>query len=349
MSIFITTILISFALSILIGYPAVHIAKSWNLIDIPGSASHKVHSRPTPLAGGILIAIVLLLIAIIFKKSFNQNILAVLSASLIILFFGILDDHKNLSAGPKLLGQTLASLTLIIFGVQVHFMDIFAEAGYIPLHFANLLNFFITFVWLIGITNAVNLIDSMDGIVAGFGFITSVFFLGATNLSGQFTLSLWSAVLIGLCAGLYYWNSIATKFFLGDSGSQTIGFLLASFSILYNPLNRVPESSWIVPIMLLGIPIFDTSLVILSRLKRKQPISTGRRDHTYHRFIAMGLRPQYAVGIVHLATLIVSSLAFASLYLPLALALILFIISISIGLILLLWLEPQKTLDDQTN
>ncbi|KXK14889.1 MAG: glycosyl transferase family protein [Chloroflexi bacterium OLB14] len=101
--------------------------------------------------------------------------------------------------------------------------------------------------------------------------------------------------------------------------------------------------------MLLGIPIFDTSLVILSRLKRKQPISTGRRDHTYHRFIAMGLRPQYAVGIVHLATLIVSSLAFASLYLPLALALILFIISISIGIILLLWLEPQKTLDDQTN
>lgn len=323
------------------------LAERWNLMDIPGSASHKVHSRPTPLAGGLLIIAVLFLMVLIFRDKLNPELLTVFAGALVIALFGLWDDHKSLFAGPKLLGQFLASLVLISFGVQVHFMDAFAKAGNISFALANVLNLAITLFWLIGITNAVNLIDSMDGIVAGFGFITSAFFLGATELSEQRTLSFWSAALLGLCAGLYYWNGIAAKFFLGDSGAQTIGFLLASFGMLYNPLDRSPESSWIVPIMLLGIPIFDTTLVVLSRLKRGQPIGTGRRDHTYHRFIAMGIRPRYAVGIVHLMTLIISGLAFASLYLPPIMALVLFVIAIVLGLILLFWLEPKAALDDQ--
>ncbi|HXD10165.1 MAG TPA: hypothetical protein VN653_08895, partial [Anaerolineales bacterium] len=127
---------------------------------------------------------------------------------------------------------------------------------------------------------------------------------------------------------------------------QTIGFLLASFGIMYNPLHRNPESSWIVPIMLLGVPIFDTSLVVLSRLRRGQSVGSGRRDHTYHRLIALGISPKYAVLTTHLTALTISGLAFLTLYLPSWLALIFFFSTIVCGLALLLWLERKPTLDN---
>jgi len=188
----------------------------------------------------------------------------------------------------------------------------------------------------------------MDGIVAGLGIIAAACFMGATNVADQSVLSFWSAALLGISVGLYFWNNLAGKFFLGDSGAQTIGFLLASFGMIYNPLHRNPESSWVVPIMLLGVPIFDTTLVVLSRIRRGQPIGSGRRDHTYHRMIALGIAPRYAVLIAHLAALIISGLAFLNLYLPSWLALTIFFSSIICGLGLLLWLEQKPTLDDES-
>jgi UDP-GlcNAc:undecaprenyl-phosphate GlcNAc-1-phosphate transferase len=151
---------------------------------------------------------------------------------------------------------------------------------------------------------------------------------------------------LGISFGLYVWNNLAGKFFLGDSGAQTIGFLLASFGMLYNPLNRNPESSWIVPIMLLGVPIFDTTLVVLSRLRRSQSVGSGRRDHTYHRLIAIGMSPRYAVLVVHLVAFLISCLAFLTLYLAAWLALVFFIATILCGISLLIWLERKPTLDD---
>ena len=340
-------LIISLLASLALGYPAMYLAKRLNIIDIPASAPHKTHAHPTPLAGGILMVFTLTLAALIFRQWLNREIITVLAGALIIFLFGLWDDLKGLSAGPKLFVQFIASTILISCGVQVHFATILSVAGYISPFFAQLLNICITIFWLIGITNALNMIDSMDGIVAGLGIIASVCFMGATQLAGQTTLAIWSAVLLGVSIGLYYWNNLAGKFFLGDSGAQTIGFLLASFGILYNPLNRNPESSWIVPIMLLGIPIFDTSLVVLSRLRRAQRVGSGRRDHTYHRLIAIGLSPRYAVLLVHLAAFIISGLAFLTLYLPAWLALAFFITTILSGILFLLWLERKPTLDDQ--
>jgi len=273
----------------------------------------------------------------------------VLSGALVVFLFGLWDDRNGLSAGPKLLGQFIAAAILISSGVHVYFATILSDAGRISPFFAQLLNIVITLFWLIGITNALNMIDSMDGIVAGLGIIAFTCFFGAASLSNQTVIAFWSSALLGICAGLYFWNNMAAKFFLGDSGSQTIGFLLASFGIMYNPLYRNPESSWIVPIMLLGIPIFDTTLVVLSRLRRGQAVGSGRRDHTYHRFIALGISPKYAVLIVHLAALLISCLAFLTLYLPPQIALIFFFSTIVCGIIFLLWLERKPTLDDQSN
>ena len=338
-------LIVSIMVSLILGYPALRLAQRLNIIDIPASAPHKTHARPTPLAGGILMVFALILAALLFRQWLSREIMIVFAGASIIFIFGLWDDLKGLSAGPKLIGQFIAAFILISSGVQVYFATILSNAGYISPLVAQALNIGITLFWLFGITNALNMIDSMDGIVAGLGIIASVCFMGATQLAGQTTLAFWASVLLGISIGLYYWNNLAGKFFLGDSGAQTIGFLLASFGIMYNPLNRNPESSWIVPIMLLGIPIFDTSLVVLSRLRRAQRIGSGRRDHTYHRLIAIGMSPRYAVLVVHLAAFSISCLAFLTLYLPAWLALTFFIVTIFFGIILLLWLERKPTLD----
>lgn len=341
-SAFIVSLLVSLAL----GYPVLLLAKSLNVIDIPDSAPHKTHRHPTPLAGGILMLVVLAVAAFFFQQWLSREIKVVLLGAFVIFLFGLWDDLRGLSAGPKLLGQCIAALILIASGVQVYSATVLSNAGYVSPLIAQGVNIVITIFWLFGITNALNMIDSMDGIVAGLGIIASICLIGATLVAGQSIITFWSVILLGLSLGLYYWNNIARKFFLGDSGAQTLGFLLASFGILYNPLNRNPESSWIVPIMLLGVPIFDTSLVVLSRLKRGQAVSSGRRDHTYHRLIALGIAPRYAVLLVHLAASVISGLAFLTLYLPAWLALTFFIATIISGIAVLLWLERKPTLDD---
>ncbi len=341
------TISISILISLLLGYPAGLIARSFKIIDMPDSAPHKTHRHPMPLAGGILMAAALAIMAVLFRQWLSREILVVLAGAFVVFLFGLLDDLRGLSAGPKLIGQFIAALILISSGVQVYFATILSDAGYISPFVAQVVNIVVTLFWLFGITNALNMIDSMDGIVAGLGIIASICFMGATKVANQPVLAFWSAVLLGISAGLYFWNKMARTFFLGDSGAQTLGFLLASFGMLYNPLHRSPESSWIVPIMLLGVPIFDTSLVVLSRVRRGQSIGSGRRDHTYHRLIALGISPKYAVLIAHLAALIISCLAFATLYLPSWLALIFFFSTIACGLVVLLWLERKPSLDER--
>lgn len=337
--------IISLALTLVLGIPASILARRLGIMDVPGSAPHKQHARSMPLAGGILLIIVLLILTVNFRDSLSREILAVSIGAFAVFVFGLWDDYKGLSAGPKLIGQLIASGILISFGVQVRFVTVLSDPIVVSPVTSQVLNILITLFWLVGITNAMNLIDSMDGIVAGLGVIASGFFMGAASLAEQPALALMAAGLLGICIGLYFWNAIAVRFFLGDSGAQSIGFLLASFGILYNPLDRNPESSWIVPIMLLGVPIFDTTLVVLSRLRRQQPVGTGRRDHTYHRFIVLGVQPRYAVLGVHLMALTVSGFAFLTFYLKPWVALILFFLAITGGLAFLLWLERKPALD----
>ncbi len=339
-------ILLSILISAALGYPAMRLAQRFNLVDIPGSAPHKQHARPTPLAGGILVLMTLTLTSLILRQWLTREILVVLCGSLVILLFGFWDDARGLSALPKLAGQFLAASILIAAGIQVNFFGSLVLLQGAPQNIIQTLNLGVTVLWFVGITNAMNLVDSMDGLAAGLSIVTSAFFLGATILSDQPTLITLSAVLLGLCIGLYFWNAKMGYFFLGDSGTQTLGFLLAAIGILYTPLDFKQESSWFVPIILLGVPIFDTSLVVLSRIKKRQPIREGRRDHTYHRLIVLGFTPNRAVLAIHFTALIVSCLAFLALSLPPLWANITFALTVLCGLGTLLWLERKPTLDD---
>lgn len=305
------TLILALLASILTSFAAIPLCKPLGLIDHPGAAPHKQHARPTPLAGGLVIGMSLVILIFIYPELISGKMLGAIISSSIILAFGLWDDRAGLSAKVKFLGQFLAVGIAIYSGIRI---EILSEAN-IPgsLLLAQILNGILTIFWLVGITNAFNLIDSMDGIVAGLSTLASTFFIFVTSVSGQPQLTIWAAVLAGISLALYFWNSPPARYFLGDSGAQTLGFLLAILALLYNPLNKDQASSWFVPILILGVPIFDTSLVVISRLRRHTPPFEGNRDHTYHRLVRAGMNSSRAVSLLHIIALTLDSIALIAL------------------------------------
>lgn len=315
----------------------VRLARKLNLIDIPGSSSHKRHKYPTPLAGGMVLIISLFAIATFFLLWDDPQIRAILVSSVIIFGFGLWDDFQGLSASQKIFGQVLASVLLIWLGVSVHFVENI-HLSLLTDNMVSLGNWGITIFWLVVVTNAFNLIDSMDGLAIGLGGIAFAFFTVISFASGQSTLSSLSAILLGICIGLYFYNISPAHLFLGDSGSQMLGFILASIAILYNPEGLPQASSWFVPILLLGVPLFDTTLVVFSRLYRYKPIFQSDLGHTYHRLIRLGLDSRRAVLLMHTCALLLSCVAIVALSMNHFVSNTLFFVTITIGLFVLLFL-----------
>lgn len=307
-------LLVALLAGILTSLIAVPLCKPLGLIDNPGAAPHKQHARPTPLAGGLVIGMSLMLLLLIYPGLISGKMLGAVIAAAIILFFGIWDDRSGLSAPIKFAGQFLAVGIAIYNGIQIEILsEVNLPGGALA---AQIINLSLTVFWLVGITNAFNLIDSMDGIVAGLSTLASAFFIFVTLASGQPGLTLWAAMLAGISLALYFWNSPPARYFLGDSGAQTLGFLLAVLALLYNPTTLVQASSWFAPILIVGVPIFDTSLVVFSRLRRHAPPFEGNRDHTYHRLVRGGLSPSRAVGLIHILALVLDCLAIFSISQP---------------------------------
>jgi UDP-GlcNAc:undecaprenyl-phosphate GlcNAc-1-phosphate transferase len=285
------------------------------LLDHPGVQSHKQHTKPIPLAGGLVILLVLLVLFFAFGLG-KMSLIGVFWPALIIFAFGLWDDFKRLSALQKLIGQVLGAMAVVLSGVSIQVFE--NSAFYIggsPLIYVWL-DRFLTVFWLVGVTNAFNLVDSMDGLALGLSGWALAFFMLVTYDSNQIALSMLTALLLGICLGLYFFNAPPAHLFLGDSGAQLLGFLLAVIAILYNPLDRYQASSWFLPILLVGVPIFDTSLVFFSRLRRGKPVYQAGRDHTYHRLVALGIGTERAVQLMHLAALVLSCIAFIALGLP---------------------------------
>lgn len=334
-------IFLAIVISLWLGPLSILFANRVGLMDIPGKSAHKLHARPTPLAGGTVLFVSLLLLTAIFgfwNEPFVRSLL--LSAS-VIYIFGVWDDARGLSAFPKLVGQSLASALLIFSGYSVHFVESL-HPTFVSAEAVAWLDTGFTLLWLIGMTNAMNMIDSMDGLAVGLSAIAFVFFLPVTIASNQTPLTAVSALLLGICVGLYFYNITPAKLFLGDSGAQTLGFIVASIAMAYAPVGLHPVTSWFVPILLLSIPIFDTTLVTISRLRRKLPIYKANRDHIYHRLLHLGLSPLRAVMTVHLAAVLVDCLAFVALTLSPLWANVVFGAILLAGAASIVWLESPK-------
>jgi len=253
-----------------------------------------------------------------------------------------MDDYKGISPFVKILGQILAVVVLIVLGVSIRVFESPEFLLNVRWPFSLYLDWLVTFFWVVGITNAFNFVDSMDGLAVGLGGVAAAFFMLVTIDSGQLLLSQQSALLLGACVALFFFNSPPARLFLGDSGAQTLGFLLAVLAIAYLPQGVSQSSSWVVPIMLLGVPIFDMVLVVISRLRRGKSIYTASLDHTYHRLVALGWEANWAVVGMQVVSLLLGCLAFIVLTRPPVIANAVFVGVLLAGFLALYTLDNRK-------
>jgi UDP-GlcNAc:undecaprenyl-phosphate GlcNAc-1-phosphate transferase len=295
-------ILVSMVTALVAGPLWIPLARRLGLVDLPGSAPHKTHRNPTPLAGGLVVVTSLAAAYLVLRPVVTRSVLGILVGAALVAAWGIADDRRNLAPPAKLAMQILAAGVLVVAGIQVHITRLPA------------LDLLLTMVWVVGLTNAFNFVDSMDGLALGLAAVASAFFMLVTIDSGQPELASLAAAILGASAGSLFYNITPARLFLGDSGSQLLGFLLAAMGIGYTPGHAgLPQQlTWFTPIIVLGVPIFDATLVVASRVRRREPIYHAGLDHTYHRLIALGLDPSRSVLVMQLAAILLALTAFVA-------------------------------------
>ena len=325
-------ILLSFVIALALVPIVSRLARSASIIDIPGSASHKVHAAATPLVGGPVLLIAVLGSYLALGSALERSIIGIFAGSLFVVAWGMADDRWSLSPAVKLLAQLGAALILIGFGIQVMITRI------------PWLDVALSILWIVGLMNAFNFVDSMDGLAVGLAIIAAGFFMLVTLDAQQPTFAILSAVLLGALLGMYYFNALPAKVFIGDSGSQFLGFTLAAIGIAYSPAGaQLPQAlTWFTPILVLGVPIFDTTLVVVSRLRSGKPIYEARQDHTYHRLVGMGLHPTRSVLTMQFGAILLSLLAFIALGFSILIANVVFATIVLLGVLSIWFLERNS-------
>jgi UDP-GlcNAc:undecaprenyl-phosphate GlcNAc-1-phosphate transferase len=304
-------VLLATTLSLIFGWMSIRIAKRIGLMDVPGALPHKKHGTAMPYAGGLTLALTLAVGGLLINSEMIKELWIVFVPAMVVFAIGIWDDFKRLPARIKLAGQIGAAVLLIVLGTSVQIIP--GQFLGLPGQTNIAVNWIITLFWVVGVTNAFNFIDSMDGLAVGISGIAVAFLILVTLGSTQTSLLQLLTLIIGTCVGLFFYNMMPARFFLGDSGAQTLGFLLAAVGILFTPKDFPQASSWFLPILILGVPIFDTSLVVFSRWRRGLPVYRAGRDHTYHRLAALGLDSTHAVAVMHISAIILGCIAFIAL------------------------------------
>lgn len=272
------------------GTPLVrYAAMQLGILDQP--SARKVHHAPVPLMGGVAIYIAFIAaLAIWGERSYVNEVVGIFVGATLVSLVGALDDSRGVGSYLKLAFQIAAASILILSGVQVRLFDGFMDIV-------------LTLLWVVGITNAFNLLDNMDGLSAGVATVASAFFTLLAAMSGQYLVGTLAAALGGACVGFLVYNWNPARVFMGDTGSLFLGFLLAAVGIkLRFPANSA-SITWMIPVLILALPIFDTSLVFISRLRRgKNPLTTAGKDHLSHRLACISGSQREAVLLCYLVT-----------------------------------------------
>jgi len=266
------------------------VARHLGTIDHP--STRKMHTEPMPRLGGAAIYLAFIITLALFGDRFYvSQAVGILLGATLVSFFGFWDDRRTLSPSIKLMGQLMAVLIVIASGVRVSFLP------------HPVLNIVVTTLWMVGITNAMNLLDNMDGLAGGMGVIASTFFLLMAAMNGQYLVGGLSAALLGACLGFLIYNFNPASIFMGDGGSLFLGFMLAAVGIKLRFPGSPTIVTWMVPVLVLGLAIFDTTLVVISRLRRGlNPMTTPGKDHLSHRLVALGFTPREAVMALYLVS-----------------------------------------------
>jgi UDP-GlcNAc:undecaprenyl-phosphate GlcNAc-1-phosphate transferase len=263
------------------------------VLDQPDS--RKVHKTPTPLMGGLAIYGALFLATAFFSPPFYiVEFGAILAGSTWLVLVGFVDDRRGMKPWIKMSGQFIAGMVLVGAGIHIRVFE------------NDILDIALTLFWIVGITNAMNFQDNMDGLAAGITAIASTFFFVMAAQQELSLVSSLAAALAGASIGFLIYNFNPASTFMGDMGSMVLGFLLSVLAIKLDfkvPAERQIITS-MVPIVVLGLPIFDMTLVVFTRLRERRSPVQGGKDHTSHRLVSMGLSQRYAVLLLYGVTAI---------------------------------------------
>ncbi len=291
--------------SLLLTVPVRRLALHYGMVDLPGP--RKVHLSPIPLLGGIAIYLGFVL-AILFamRGAPIQQMAGILAGATLLAAVGLLDDGKLLHHQVKLfIGMPIAALCLIASGIRAQIFS-----ALIPGAAGVALDICLTLVWVVGITASFSILDHIDGLCAGIAAVAAAFFTLSAVLNGQTMVRTLGAAVLGAALGFLTWNFNPAKIFMGDGGAMLLGFLMATLGLKIRPEESHFPAAWLVPVLILGVPIFDTTLVSISRSRRGFiPFTTPGKDHSAHRLSNLGLAHRGAVLVLYVLGAVFGGLA----------------------------------------
>jgi len=291
-------ILLSSSIVVLAGTPImIKLAKRLDFVDYPSDL--KIHTKPTPLLGGVAVFVgfltALLLGLILLGLPLNTDIMGILISGVLVLAVGLWDDRKGLSPSWKLVGQIIAAISFLMFSRNVKILT------------GSDWDILILLLWIVGLMNAVNYMDAMDGLCGGISFISASAFLVIALFTHQTYSVIIALALMGGLLGFLRYNWSPAKIFLGDAGSMFNGFILACLGILF-ARDNTSYSSLLVPILILSYPIFDISFVTLVRLREGRKVYVGDYNNSPRRIASLGMQNRKVVLWIYLFCFLLGSL-----------------------------------------
>ncbi|WP_396623779.1 hypothetical protein [Luteitalea sp.] len=273
--------LASFVLALLLVPQVKRLAIATGLVALP--KADRWHRRQIPLLGGLAIVLATVTGVAIGQPS-SRPVWLLLACATGLAVVGLVDDIRALRPQTKLFLQIFAASLMSVFGLQFQFTGLAA------------IDMLISLVWLVGITNALNLLDNMDGLAAGIAAIVAGFRLVFFLADGQMEGAMLAGVILGACLGFLVYNTNPASIFMGDTGSLFLGFLVGGLSLVGGwPYARGTTLVLVFPVLVVLVPIFDTTFVTIARILAGRPVSQGGRDHTSHRLVALGMSERQAV------------------------------------------------------
>jgi len=299
--------LFAFVVSFLVTPLVIKLAHRCGALDVPKD-DRRVHSKPMPLWGGIAIYIAFFTTMFLFSNIESNKLMGLFIAATLILITGMIDDVRDLSAKLKLLIQIIAAGILVKSGYEINYLtNFFGPTDYIHLGMWSLP---ISIIWIVGVTNTVNLIDGLDGLAAGISAIAAMTLGYIAFINFRYDAAMVTLILAGSSIGFLPHNFNPAKIFMGDTGALFLGLILSAISI-EGALKGATAVTVVVPILALGVPIFDTAFAILRRLVNKKPIMEADKGHLHHRMLLSGFNHKKAVLSMYLISALMGAGAIA--------------------------------------
>lgn len=299
---------------------ATRVARRFGILDHP--SDDRFHAAATPYLGGAAIALGLLVVGS-FVAGTSGQLLAIVAGSIGLMVVGLIDDQIGLRPWVKIAAEVAAAIALWMSGVAGSLFGI------------PVLDLLLTIVWVVAITNALNLLDNMDGLAAGVAVIASTTYFVIAASEGDYLVGSLAAALAGASLGFLRHNYPPARIFLGDAGSLMLGFLLSALALKLDLVGETGLTRLVIPALILGVPIFDTLLVIIARVRDGRPIFVGGTDHSSHRLTELGLSGRSVALATYTAQLLLCGIALLLLHAGATAVLLSLMVVVAIGAFIL--------------